>query len=313
MNFEQRMYARLLFTQQLADLHGSGFEDFFHKIMCARHPDFLDVRTHGNLGDQGADGLTLHSRKLYACYAPQKFDAAAVKGKFASDLAKATAKRGGQFDTFVFVHNDRWGVHPEIATLLADAAYVDESIDFELMGCTRLWHECMRLDKMATEDVLGCEIPIKQLTFGIGMEDLAPLLKHLKDLRAESDPLMPLPDVPHKKLDFNDLRGVARQSLLQGMRNSHLVDAFYDGTVRELEHDEVAQGFRLYYEQVRHDWDDPEDVLWQLELYVLGNESQQPRTQRAAWVVLSHFFERCDIFEVPPHDWSPSGTIGMPA
>jgi len=97
------------------------------------------------------------------------------------------------------------------------------------------------------------------------------------------------------------------------MRNSHLVDAFYDGTVRELEHDEVAQGFRLYYEHVRNEWEDPEDVLWQLEMYVLGNASQQPRTQRAAWVVLAHFFERCDIFEVPPQDWSPAGTIGMPA
>ncbi|MFC5264694.1 ABC-three component system protein [Kribbella qitaiheensis] len=313
MNFEQRMYARLYFRELLAELHESAFEDFFHKIMCARNPGFLDVRTHGNLGDQGADGLTLHSRKLYACYAPQTFVTAAVKAKFLKDLAKAKAKRRGQFDTFVFVHNDRRGMHPQIATLLSDAASADESICFEQMGPTHLWHECMRLDQTMTEEVLGCEIPIKQLTFGVGMEDLAPLLQHLKELRVEADPLMELPDVPHEKLDFNRLQGVAREGLLRGMRNSHLVDTFYDGSVRELEHDEVAQGFRVYYEQVRREWEDPEDVLWQLEMYVLGNGSQRPGTQRAAWVVLSHFFERCDIFDVPAHDWSPAATFGMPA
>ncbi len=51
MQFEQRMYARLRFLDLMADLHGSAFEDFFHKLMCAGDPDFLDVRTHGNLGD----------------------------------------------------------------------------------------------------------------------------------------------------------------------------------------------------------------------------------------------------------------------
>ncbi|MCX4584632.1 hypothetical protein [Streptomyces sp. NBC_01481] len=89
--------------------------------MCARYPDFLDVRTHGNLGDQGSDGLSLHARKLYACYAPRSFDAAKLRKKFHDDLNSALAQRMGQFGTFVFVHNDLRGVHPEVGTMLMEA------------------------------------------------------------------------------------------------------------------------------------------------------------------------------------------------
>lgn len=161
------------------------------------------------------------------------------------------------------------------------------------------------------EDVLGCQIPIQPVAHGIGMEDLAPLLKHLRDQRRAANPLMPLSEVDPLKLDFNRIREEAREDLLRGMRQSHLVEAFYIGTLRAVEHDEVAQGFRLYYEQVRRDFPDPEDVLWQLELYVLGNGRVPPRTQRAAWVVLAHFFERCDIFDALPP--GGSGPLGIPA
>ncbi|MFJ8746012.1 ABC-three component system protein [Embleya sp. NPDC127516] len=307
------MYARIRFLDVLYDLYETAFEDFFHKLMCARHPDFLDVRTHGNIGDQGADGLSLHSRKLYACYAPQTPDASKIRGKFASDLKSAKAQRDGQFDTFVFVHNDRRGMHPEIAGVLAKAAVDHRPLRFEQMGSRRLWQECLGLEQALAEDVLGCEIPIKDLVFGVGLEDLAPLLKHLQELRTPADPFMDLPDVPHVKLDFNALHGEAREDLQRGMRHSHLVDAFYDGGMLAVEHDEVARGFRLYYEQVRAEWDDPEDVLWQLEMYVLGNGQQPRRVQRNARVVLAHFFERCDIFDAPPPDWHPDTPLRVPA
>ncbi|WP_351233276.1 ABC-three component system protein [Streptomyces sp. NPDC002133] len=311
MKYEQRAYAHVKFLDLMSELYENEFEDFFHRLMCSRYPDFLDVRTAGSLGDMSADGLTLHSRKLYACYAPQTVNPYEIRKKFNKDLAGATAKRSGQFDTFVFVHNDRRGVHPEVASLLSAAASSTPSVSFQQMGARRLWQECMQLDQLAAENVLRCEIPIKEMTFGIGMEDLEPLLKQLQELRTESDPLMPLPDVPLEKLDFNRIEGADREDLLRGKRQSHLVDAFYAGTMNEMEHDEVAEGFRLYYQQVCRDWSDPEDVLWQLKMYILGNAQPRPKVLRAALVVLAHFFDRCDIFEAPPAGWRPD--IGLSA
>ncbi|WP_308457860.1 ABC-three component system protein [Streptomyces sp. SM12] len=306
MLYEQRLFARLKFLDLLRDLHGSAFEDFFHRLMSSRYADFLDVRTHGNLGDEGADGLSLRGRKLYACYAPQKLVPAQVRRKLDSDLEKAVSKRRGQFDTFVFVHNDPHGMHPKVGSLLSEAASAHPNLAFEQMGVRKLWHVCMGLDLETVEDVLGCPIPIGQLVDGVGLEDLAPLLAHLRELRATADPLMALPDVQPDKLDFNHIQAEMREDLVRGMRHSHLVDVFYDGALRTAEHDEVAQGFRLYYDQIRRDrTSDPEDILMQLEMYILGNRRQPYRVHLAAWVVLAHFFERCDIFDSPPPGWRP--------
>src|SRR6266498_5612938 len=141
MRFDQRMFARVKFLDLMTDLYENAFETFFHSLMSARYPDFLDVRTAGRLGDQGADGLLLHQNRLYACYAPQTFDAGAVAQKFASDLTKACAKRKGEFGTFVFVHNDRRGMHPQLASLLVEANAQHADLKFEQMGLRHLWRE----------------------------------------------------------------------------------------------------------------------------------------------------------------------------
>ncbi|MFI9331220.1 ABC-three component system protein [Kitasatospora sp. NPDC052868] len=306
MNFEQRMYARLKFLDLMAELDGAAFETFFQKVMQARHPGFLAVRTHGNLGDQGSDGLMLNSNRLYACYGPQTVSAKDIRKKFKDDLASARSQRPGQFTTFVFVHNDRRGVHPEVVTLLATARNDHSDLRFEELGSRVLWQELMQLDVVVAEDLLGCEIPVRPMAYSVGLEDLVPLLNHLTQLRAQADPLMELPQVHTDKLSYNQLDSESRESLKLGLRSVHLVEAFYAGGIRELEQDEVARGFRIYYEQVRQECADPEDVLWQLEMYVIGNAAQPPSRHRAAWVVLAHFFFRCDIFEAPPAGWSPA-------
>jgi hypothetical protein len=134
LQFMERQAARLLLKAKITDLHGNAFETFFQNLMCLRNPDFADVRTAGRLGDISSDGLLLHSRKLYACYAPEVFNARRLEKKFADDLENAKAKRSGQFDVFVFVHNDIRGLHPALSVVLATAAIEHKPLPFEPFG-----------------------------------------------------------------------------------------------------------------------------------------------------------------------------------
>ncbi|ABW16392.1 conserved hypothetical protein [Parafrankia sp. EAN1pec] len=153
LTFEERTFARSMLRHLLEERTGNAFEHFFQDLISARYPTFIGVRTHGKLGDMGADGLG--DGKLFACYAPEVPDADAVRGKFRSDLAKAVAKRDGQFDTFVFVHNDLRGVHPEISVLLTQARKDHPTLHSENLGPSRLQQELLRLERDEIEQA-GC-------------------------------------------------------------------------------------------------------------------------------------------------------------
>ena len=88
------------------------------------------------------------------------------------------------------------------------------------------------------------------------------------------------------------------------MKYTPLVERYYTKTADDSEAEEVATGFATYYRVVHSEWSDAEDVLWQLEMYVLGNQSQPPQIEKCAWIILAYFFERCYIFEEPPPGWS---------
>ncbi len=306
MLFEERMYVRLAFLKKMTESHGEEFQEFFQDLMCHRYPEFIDVRTAGKLGDLAADGLILHARQLYACYAPQTFDSSAMKFKYNSDLNSALDKRRGCFDTFIFVCPDVRGTHPEIPTLLAQSKAAYPELSFESMGCRRLWNAVMRLDKEQCEDLFG-PIPVTPVVYGIGLADLAPLLDHLKSHRMQANPNVPIDKASLLKMDYNRLSSDCREQLIRGMRDSHLVKRYYDGLIDGTQHDEVAAGFSDYYNHIRgRGGDDPDEIMWELERYILGNEHPQFRVLLAAGAILTHFFEHCHIFEVPPAGWQPS-------
>ncbi|NUL03139.1 hypothetical protein HRW07_07775 [Streptomyces lunaelactis] len=193
--------------------------------------------------------------------------------------------------------------------MLTEARTAHPALGFEQMGRRHLWGELRPLPHEAVEDILGCEIPIEEQTYGIGMEDLAPLLDRLKERRLTADPLMNLAEVSEQKLDFNRVAGDVRDDLVKGMRHTYLVTEYYAGVYDPYEQDEVAAGFTREYLAAREGRTDPEEILLDLQHYVHGNRLHSSRELSAGWVVLAHFFERCHIFDNPPDGWSPSGSF----
>jgi hypothetical protein len=292
-----------MLAAKLDEVHGQAFEDFFHKVMCARYPSFVDVRTHGNIGDLSADGLTLHDRKLYACYGAQVNDPDSVRSKVLQDLDGALAKRPGEFDTFVFVHNDRRGVRPEVSRTLLQASDKHAELSFENFGLPRFHNELCRLERWQVEDLLG-PLPAGPVVTGVILEDLMPLLDHLAMQRRQVEELPSIPKPSVDKLDYNEFSSDTKRDLRNALPYVQYVEAYYAGRLDPTERDATAAGFSDYYELVATDCDDPDDVLWQLERHILGNAIPTRQTQLNALVVLMYFFGECEIFKVPPPGWS---------
>jgi hypothetical protein len=304
---QQLLYAKVVFNARFSELYGTAFQDFFQKLMCYRYPTFLDVRTHGNIGDLSADGLCLFQGKLYACYGPQSPSETETKKKFNSDLTGALAKRSGEFTIFVFVHNDRIGIHPKVASEIALAQVRLPALSFEQMGKFRLWQEVMRLEKLEAEDVLGHEIRIEPLVYSISLVDLEPLLTHLsrtRDTEGWSQPHV----VNQGKLEFNRLSSDAQQYLIHGMRFARQVDDYYANYYDVNARDEAAVAFRERYNELKVADLAPDDIFHELLIYVVGNRLPDAYLLTSAYTVLSYFFQTCDIFDSAPDELSDGAT-----
>ena len=95
------------------------------------------------------------------------------------DLTGALAKRAGEFQTFVFVYNDpRRGLHPEITQLLSQARRDHAPLAFEPRAASATWR-ALSTGEVSDRRGLRAPIPVEDVVYGVGLEDLKPLLDHL--------------------------------------------------------------------------------------------------------------------------------------
>lgn len=305
MDFYERLSMRGVLWAHLHDLHGNAFETFFHDLMALCVPGFVDVRTHGNLGDLASDGLDLHDDKLYACYAPETVDASATIQKFTSDLTGAIKKRSGQFTTFVFVHNDVRGVHPEISTALARARTAQRGISFEVMGMRHFRDLLGRQDSQDVEALLKSQLPM-QHAVSIGLQEMEELFADLASLRIADISPPTIEPVSVHKLRYSELTEESQVELRDGMRHSAMISDYYQRRIDITERDDVAARFHAEYLGAVGDELEPEDVLLRLREFLAGNRMPSGPRYRAQTAVLAYFFESCDIFENAPTGWEPA-------
>jgi hypothetical protein len=306
MLYEQRVLVKIEFHKKMDECRGEEFEDFFHGVMSRRFDDYIDIRAWGNIGDRGADALRVNARELYACYSPQVIDMKAVRKKFKSDLESATRQRSGEFDTFIFVNNDRWGTHPDISVMLSEAQAAMPHLSFVSMGTRKLWNEILRLDIQQCEDLFG-RIKAEEVVLGIGLADLEPLLDHLiaAKMKIPRNYQVYIPNT--RKMKYNKISPEYREEITRGMRDSPLVGEYIQGMNDPMLEDEMAEGFAYHYRRSRAErGDDADQVMEDLMSYVLGNRRPELRQYVAAWAIITFFFERCHIFESVPDGWVPT-------
>lgn len=308
MDFYERMSLRPVLWAKLHDLTGNAFQEFFQDLMSLCTPGFVDVRTHGNMGDLASDGLDLHNGKLYACYAPETPDASATVSKFNSDLAGAVAKRSGQFSTFVFVHNDVRGTHPEISAALAKARNEHPQLQFEAMGMRHFRDLLGPIARPSVEALVVVQLPL-QHEVTIGLQEMEELLTFLAAQRLSSDSVMSLEAVSSQKLAYSDLSEETRAELRDAMRFSTVIDDYYRDRIDVTERDEVAARFHAEYVEASTPGSDPEDILLRVRIFLAGSRMSRADSYRSQTAVLAYFFQTCDIFENAPVGWQESAAL----
>lgn len=273
---------------------GDEFQNFFSDIMEKRYPaDFIRVRPWGTIGDRKNDGYLPSKRTLFQCYAPNEIKASACIIKIDEDFNGALPHWAKYFDTWVFVHNAKSGLGPEVTAklLLLDE---HETITVTHWGFEELRQEAFCLAESDLTVLLGA-VPSRQTMIDLGLADLAPVLDQIARLPPHGEP--DLRPVPEGKVAYNMLSDGVANLLHAGMSRAPLVRQYCERDPQLL--DRLASSFRAEYERSRSLRLSPDDIFTALQRFAGGTQIPGPMRQTAILACLAFFFEECDIFERP--------------
>jgi len=275
---------------------GNAFQDFFADLLEKRYPggNFIRVRPWGNVGDRKNDGYLKSERTLFQVYAPNEMKVADALEKIKKDFHGALPYWKEYFDVWVFVHNARDGLSPNITRELLELDRDHDDVSVKPWGYEDLRRVLFELSEENIASLLG-PAPSGKDFLSLGFEDLKSVLHFIK-----KQPVSPTPEikqVPKDKIEINRLSADTETLIRAGMRKSASVEKFLKQYPDPEYGDQIVQAFNTQYEQLKNQGLEPDDIFLELQIFAGGEQTKEPKHQAAVLSVLAYLFEQCDIFE----------------
>ncbi len=305
MNPEEKALARLKFQICVYRSDGQAFEDLFVAVMNRAHKGFKAVKPQGRHGDRKNDGYIPDLGIYYQVFAPENIEKKASAAHACKKVVEDFSGLKEYWDTispirqFYFVVNDEYkGTFPEIEDLLLSIKN-----DHHLDGCgsflaKNLEDELFGLPDDEIFSIIGF-IPdpekISTIDYSILTEVVNLILeqKKLYDLTQ----YLKTPDFKDK-ICFNGLGPATAALLTTASFQVGMLDVFFQlnsGFAKQ----ELRDIIRGIYEDCKaKDFNVNADLLFVDILRSIAPKQAAPY-QEAALVLMSYYFECCDIFEDP--------------
>lgn len=293
-----RAYYEMAFKLGFLEKTATQFQDFFSDIMEKCHPaDFQRIRPWGNVGDRKNDGYLASEKILFQVYGPNEMEALKTIAKMDEDYREAMRHWKQYFTTWVFVHNSRCGLGPDVAQKILD---LDQAPPREVRvvpwGYEELRRRVFSLGEADLASLLG-PAPSSQTMLNTGIPELQIVLQAIAT-RAPPEPAEPHP-VPPGKLDSNGLSEAAKTLIKQGGVRRRVVRQLFSNWPDPQFGDRIARAFRDRYAHLKASNLDPESIFLELQAFAGGLQRGTPEHESAVVTVLAYLFEACDIFEPP--------------
>ena len=288
----ERAFRELQYKTGYLEKKGNEFQDWFATIMEKRFPgDFIRVRPWGKAGDRKNDGYVRSKRWLFQVYAPNEMSAEQALAKIDEDYNGALPHWKQHFDTWLFMHNSKQGLGPDVTAKLVelDAAGPPAVVPW---GFEELRRVIFELGPEELKSLFG-PVPHRRDMVNLGLDSLSPVLDHVAAIVPSSEPDLRPP--PADKIERNMLSDHVATLLKAGMSRVDLVRKYF--RVQPERKDEIAADFRHRYDKARCEGLSPDEVFVVLQRHAAGDGVPTAARQSGALAVLAFFFEECDIFE----------------
>ncbi|MFK5925940.1 MAG: hypothetical protein QM483_04835 [Desulfuromusa sp.] len=296
MNSQEKALARKLFKLKIHEANGQAFEDIFTAIMNYVESDFQSIKPWGNIGDRKNDGYIKSKGIFFQVFSPEEITKSYVNvvKKLNSDF-NGLLNQWSPVNEFYFVVNDKYqGVN-------ADCEQAIQSIkdDYGITNAgfktaADLENLLFSLDEDQFFTIVGFlpDPSMIQLDFSV----LSEIINHLMSLslpKTQDSPII-YPDWD-EKITFNNLDSLEAKYLNDGFLQIGSLDEYLNNQSNFFA-DEVKDKIREIYTECSKTYSGSE-IFWEMVNMI----STKPETsfQSAGIVLISKYFETCDVFEEP--------------
>ncbi|MBN2964273.1 hypothetical protein JWV37_05745 [Sulfurospirillum sp. T05] len=296
MTRDEKFISRILFKNKIHEANGQKFEDLFSVIMNYKEPDFCQIKPWGNIGDRKNDGCILSKGIYFQVHAPED-----VKKSYPEVIKKIQTDFNGlqsQWDNiqeFYYVLNDKYqGVHPDALQLLETIKQSNSLKECKFLVAKDLENILYSLDDDQIIAIAG-NIPNPANLVSLDYDILNEILEHLKgkSLNSGTEKIV-VPDWD-KKIKFNNLTSYDNTILTNGYFQLGTLSEYLknnsDFTAQELQNKISA-----IYQELAQSYSGSE-LFWELVNEISPRSSSEYQSQSI--VIMSMYFETCDIFEEP--------------
>ncbi len=291
----------LYFDLALATNNQAKFEEWFAEMAaCVFGTDFELIKAGGHDGDKKSDGRRVSTQTVYQCYAPEspKTFAEKAKKKIADSFPEVT-EYWPDLKEWVLVHNNAEGMPTTASDALEELRKQYPAITISVPSPPRRYLKDNFHDKLSLQQLIDLYPAASRNFLAVTMEDVRPLLKRvIAEKTVHSDPTAfgELPD--ESKLDFNALSPDAKHDLTRARPHVDIVDRYLSGMSNPQHASVIQTQMRSKYEEARGLGHNPDEILGKLLTFVGGDGT--PTISAAAYVILTYYFDACDIFENVP-------------
>jgi len=300
MNFQERTLSRTLFQNKILKADGQAFEDIFTLIMNYAEADFQPIKSWGNIGDRKNDGYIRAKGIFYQAFAPEDIRKSYPKvvKKIKKDFA-GLLSQWKNINEFYFVVNDKYnGVNADCEQTIQDIKINYSLRKAGILIVKDLENILFKLDDDQIINIVG-NAPdpalIKQLDYSI----LGEVIHHIMKLSLPSGEQanIALPDWD-EKIKFNNLTNPVAKLLNNGYFQIHSLEEYLSNNSDFLA-DSLRDKMNEIYIQEKCQ-KDGDDLFWA----IVNNASPQASQmyQTAVIVIMSKYFESCDIFKEPQRE-----------
>lgn len=291
----------LSFKNRLYELNGQSFEDFFVRILMKYDSDFQAVKAYGKIGDRKNDGFNKKTGHYYQVYSPESLikSLSDAKNKLKEDFKGLFQHwdKDCKINKFTFVINDKYkGIPEPIHKCLLDLEKEHKDIEFKILNSENISKIFFSLNKQDIISLIGLIPSVELLYDDISMSALIDVVNYLleKPNNVSFVDKAIAPDFK-EKITFNNLSSNIDSLLSTANLQVGNIESYFETNPS---HRSILQKkFKELYDEAKKTFDEENQMF----MYILSQSvpDENSSKQSATLVLMSYYFETCDIFETP--------------